>query len=185
MPGARCCPADGVPVELVLRDSFGAGFDRVDYTDRLVNVLNSYEVDVIAMAGFGTVLSAEMFTAFPGRVLNTHPALLPAFKGWHAVRDALAAGVPITGTTVHLATETVDEGPILAQEEVPVLPGDTEGSLHERIKTVERRLYPGTINRFMAQLANERAGTRSRSVKALFLFTTRPASANWPRVYQH
>ena len=119
------------------------------------------------MAGFGTVLSPEMFAAFPGRVLNTHPALLPAFKGWHAVRDALAAGVPVTGTTVHLATETVDDGPILAQEEVPVLAGDTEEALHERIKMVERRLYPDTIRRFMAQLANERAGTRSRSLKAL------------------
>ena len=150
--------AAGVAAELVRRDSFGPGFDRVGYTHRLVMVLESFGIDVVAMAGFGTILSPEMFTAFPGRVLNTHPALLPAFKGWHAVRDALAAGVAVTGTTVHVATETVDEGPILAQEEVPVWPGDTEETLHERIKTVERRLYPETIRRFMAQLADERAG---------------------------
>ena len=159
--------AAGVPSELVQRGSFGPGFDRAAYTSLLVSLLDGYGVDVVAMAGFGTVLSPEMFAAFPGRVLNTHPALLPAFKGWHAVGDALAAGVPVTGTTVHLATETVDEGPILAQEQVAVLAGDTEEILHERIKMVERRLYPGTIRRFMAQLAEERAGRRSRPVKAL------------------
>jgi phosphoribosylglycinamide formyltransferase-1 len=88
---------------------------------------------------------------FPGRVLNTHPALLPAFRGWHAVRDALAAGVKVTGTTVHVATEEVDDGPILAQEAVPVLTGDTEDTLHERIKQVERRLYPATIKQFIEE----------------------------------
>ena len=88
-----------------------------------------------------------MFDAFPGRVLNTHPALLPAFPGWHAVRDALAYGVKVTGCTVHVATEEVDAGPILAQEAVPVRPDDTEASLHERIKAVERRLYPDTAGR--------------------------------------
>ena len=82
------------------------------------------------------------------RVLNTHPALLPAFPGWHAVEDALAAGVKVTGCTVHVATAEVDAGPIVAQEAVPVLAGDTVESLHERIKAVERRLYPDTIARF-------------------------------------
>ena len=147
----------GVPAELLLRDGYGAGFDRHAYTRRLVKILESYGVDVVAMAGFGTIFSPEIFSAFPGRVLNTHPALLPAFKGWHAVRDALAAGVTVTGTTVHLATEAVDDGPVLAQEEVPVLPGDTEQALHERIKAVERRLYPQTIGRFLAQLCPSRA----------------------------
>ncbi len=108
-----------------------------------------HDIDVVAMAGFGTVLAAPILDAFPGRVLNTHPALLPAFKGWHAVADALAAGVKVTGCTVHVATIEVDEGPILAQEEVAVLPGDTVESLHERIKTVERRLFPATIRRFL------------------------------------
>ena len=101
------------------------------------------------MAGFGTILGPDIFSVYPGRILNTHPALLPAFKGWHAVRDALAAGVKITGCTVHVATEIVDEGPILAQEAVVVEAGDTEATLHERIKSVERRLYPETIRHFL------------------------------------
>ncbi len=105
------------------------------------------------MAGFGTVLGQSVHDAFPGRILNTHPALLPSFPGWHAVSDALAAGVSETGTTVHLATLEMDAGPVLAQEAVPVLPGDTEATLHERIKAVERTLYPETIRRFMDRLA--------------------------------
>src|SRR5262249_61529377 len=96
-------------------------------------------------AGFGTILSKPFVDAYGGRAVNTHPALLPAFKGWHAVRDALDAGVKVTGTTVHLVTEDVDAGPILAQESVPVLDDDTEETLHERIKEVERRLYPAVI----------------------------------------
>jgi phosphoribosylglycinamide formyltransferase-1 len=97
------------------------------------------------MAGFGTILEKPVHDAFPGRIVNTHPALLPAFKGWHAVRDALEFGVKVTGVTVHLATLEVDDGPILAQEAVPVLPDDTVESLHERIKRVERRLYPEVL----------------------------------------
>jgi phosphoribosylglycinamide formyltransferase-1 len=151
----RSCPAEklaadaGVAVETVERDSFGADFDRAAYTGRVVDALRRHGVGTVAMAGFGTVLSASLFEAFPGRVLNTHPALLPAFKGWHAVREALAVGVKVTGCTVHLATEAVDEGPILAQQAVAVEPGDTEASLHERIKAVERTLYPDTIRRFL------------------------------------
>ena len=119
----------------------------------MVEALDAHAVDVVAMAGFGTVLGPPIFERWPGRVLNTHPALLPAFKGWHAVRDALAAGVSTTGCTVHVATEAVDAGPILAQEEVAVELDDTEASLHERIKAVEWRLYPATIARFLADLS--------------------------------
>src|ERR1041385_3511544 len=97
------------------------------------------------MAGFGTIFEKPMFDAYDGRILNTHPALLPAFPGWHAVEDALAAGVKVTGCTIHIANLEVDTGPIVAQEAVPVLPDDTKDSLHERIKSVERRLYPDTI----------------------------------------
>jgi phosphoribosylglycinamide formyltransferase 1 len=147
----------GIPAVLVLRRDFGRSFDRAGYTRSLVSVLEDHGVDVVAMAGFGTVFGAEIFKAFPGRVLNTHPALLPSFKGWHAVRDALAAGVTVTGTTVHIATEAVDDGPVLAQEEVPILPGDTEADLHERIKSVERRLYPATIRQFLARVQTERS----------------------------
>jgi phosphoribosylglycinamide formyltransferase-1 len=77
--------------------------------------------------------------------VNTHPALLPAFKGWHAVDDAVAAGVKVTGWTAHMARLDVDDGPILAQEAVPVLPDDTVETLHERIKEVERRRYPEVL----------------------------------------
>lgn len=141
----------GVPAELVERTQWGKSFDRAAYTDQLVKVLRSHDVELVVMAGFGTVVPA-LADAYPGRVLNSHPALLPAFKGWHAVRDALAAGVRETGTTIHVATAEVDDGPILAQEAVPVLPGDTEDTLHERIKQVERRLYPETIRRYLAEL---------------------------------
>ncbi len=148
--------AAGLPFELVVRESFGRDFDRDAYTSLVVGALRSHGADVVAMAGFGTILGPGMFAAFPGRILNTHPALLPAFKGWHAVRDALGAGVRVTGTTVHIATEHVDDGPVLAQETVPVEPGDTEATLHERIKSVERRLYPETVRRFMDSLAGGR-----------------------------
>ncbi|HVE45719.1 MAG TPA: phosphoribosylglycinamide formyltransferase [Acidimicrobiales bacterium] len=135
----------GVPATLVERQSFGAGFDRLAYTHAVLDALAPHSPRLVAMAGFGTVLEKPLFDAYPERVLNTHPALLPAFPGWHAVEDALAAGVKVTGCTVHVATVDVDAGPILAQEAVPVLAGDTAESLHERIKHVERRLYPQTI----------------------------------------
>jgi len=145
--------AAGVASAIVRRDSFGPEFDRGAYTARVVDALEAHRVDVVAMAGFGTILDKQMHDAFAGRVLNTHPALLPAFPGWHAVEDALAAGVRVTGCTIHVATLEVDAGPILAQEAVPVLPGDTAEELHERIKAVEHRLYPETIGRFLEGLA--------------------------------
>jgi phosphoribosylglycinamide formyltransferase 1 len=132
---------------------FGPEFDREGYTRAATVALQAEAVDVVVMAGFGTVLGPPIHAAFPGRILNTHPALLPAFPGWHAVADALAAGVSETGTTVHIATEEMDAGPVLARATVPVLPGDTEETLHERIKTVERTLYPDTIRAFVDRLA--------------------------------
>ncbi len=145
-----------VPAVLVDRTDhggFGPAFDRDGYTRAVVGVLADHDVEVVAMAGFGSVLGQPLQDAYAGRVLNTHPALLPAFPGWHAVADALAAGVAETGTTVHIATLEVDAGPVLSQQRVPVLPGDTEATLHERIKEVERRLYPETIRRFVDGLA--------------------------------
>jgi phosphoribosylglycinamide formyltransferase-1 len=147
----------GIPSELVERTEWGTSFDRTAYTERLVKVLRAQAIDLVVMAGFGTVVPG-LADAYAGRVLNSHPALLPAFKGWHAVREALAAGVKVTGTTIHLATAEVDEGPILAQEAVPVLPDDTEETLHERIKQVEWRLYPATIRRFVADTFGEASG---------------------------
>lgn len=148
-PGLDRAAEAGVETELVERDRFDASFDRDAYSARLAAVLRAHEIDLVAMAGFGTVLSEPLHDAFGGRLINTHPALLPSFKGWHAVRDALAYGVKVTGCTVHVAGIDVDTGPILAQEPVAVLPGDTETSLHERIKEVERRLYPETLRRII------------------------------------
>ncbi len=141
--------AAGLPTELVERASFKADFDRDAYTSQLVDALKRHDVELVVFAGFGTITSKELYEVYENRVLNTHPALLPAFKGWHAVRDALAAGVAETGCTVHVATVEVDSGPILAQETVRVLPGDDEASLHDRIKEVERHLYPATIKAVM------------------------------------
>jgi phosphoribosylglycinamide formyltransferase-1 len=137
----------GIPTVLVERTDFSPNFDRVAYTHEVVDALVAHGVDLVAIAGFGTILSKPFIDAFSGRAVNTHPALLPSFKGWHAVREALEFGVKVTGCTVHLVTEDVDAGPILAQEAVPVLEGDTETRLHERIKEVERRLYPEVIER--------------------------------------
>jgi phosphoribosylglycinamide formyltransferase 1 len=96
-------------------------------------------------AGFMRILGAEIVDAFPGRIVNTHPALLPSFPGAHGVRDALSYGVKVTGCTVHLIDHGVDTGPILAQRAVEIRPDDDEASLHERIKTVERELLVQTL----------------------------------------
>ena len=135
----------GLTAEMLERTDFGASFDRVGYTQALTDVLIDHDIDLVVMAGFGTILEQPIYDRYAGRVLNTHPALLPSFPGWHGVRDALDYGVKVTGCTVHIATLEVDAGPILAQEAVRVLDGDTEATLHERIKVVERRLYIDTI----------------------------------------
>ena len=137
--------AAGVPASIVARRP-----DRLAFTHEVVDALAEHDVDVVVMAGFMTILEKPIFDAYDGRVLNTHPSLLPAFRGAHAVADALAFGVKVTGCTVHVATLEVDSGPILAQEAVPVLDGDTVETLHERIKEVEHRLYPDTIRAFIS-----------------------------------
>jgi phosphoribosylglycinamide formyltransferase 1 len=145
----------GAADELIDRAAYGgygAAFDRDGYTATVAATLVAHQVDLVAMAGFGTVMTQAVHTAFPDRILNTHPALLPDFPGWHGVRDALAAGVDHTGCTVHLATLEMDAGPILAQQVVPVRPDDTEETLHERIKVAERALYPATIAWALAEL---------------------------------
>jgi phosphoribosylglycinamide formyltransferase 1 len=148
----------GVATELVERTTFGTSFDRVAYTHEVLDALARHRIDLIAMAGFGTILSKPIHDAYPDKIVNTHPALLPAFKGWHAVDDALAMGVKVTGCTVHFARLEVDDGPILAQEAVPVLPDDTVDSLHERIKEVERRIYPEVLRALAAEHDAQRPG---------------------------
>ena len=138
----------GVPGELVSRSKFHSGdgrFLRADFSDLILEKLIEAEVDLVALAGFGTILEGEIHETYRGAMLNTHPSLLPSFPGWHAVESALAFGVKVTGTTVHLVVPEVDAGPILAQEPVRVMPGDDLESLHDRIKRTERRLYPAVI----------------------------------------
>ena len=161
----------GAAAELVDRapfGGFGPDFDRAGFTATVAASLVAHQADLVAMAGFGTVMTEAVHRAFPGRILNTHPSLLPAFPGWHGVRDALAAGVAETGCTVHLATVELDAGPILAQEVVPVVTGDTEATLHERIKVVERTLYPATVAWALGELEAGRpiVGPARQAVRA-------------------
>lgn len=145
----------GIPSELIDRSAFGgfsASFDRESYSDAVRDALAGHDIDLVAMAGFGTVLGRSIHHRFSGRILNTHPALLPLFPGWHGVEDALSAGVSETGCTIHLATLEMDAGPILAQGVVSVVEGDTVETLHERIKAVERVLYPTTIGQALEAL---------------------------------
>lgn len=139
----------GLPLRVIERTDFTSTFDREAFTAEVVAAWDEANLDLIAMAGWGTILSQTAFDARPGSIVNTHPALLPSFKGWHAVRAALGAGVKVTGCTVHVATLEVDDGPILAQEAVPVLADDDESSLHERIKAVERRIYPQVLGQVL------------------------------------
>jgi phosphoribosylglycinamide formyltransferase-1 len=147
----RPCPATEVAarhgIECVVheRTSFGPTFDRDAYTAEVTALLEAAGIELVVMAGYGTVFGQPIHDAYPYRILNTHPALLPAFKGWRAVEAALDYGVKVTGCTIHVATLEMDAGPILAQEAVAVHDDDTAESLHERIKDVERRLYPATI----------------------------------------
>jgi phosphoribosylglycinamide formyltransferase-1 len=119
--------------------------DRGTWDRALAAELTARRPDWVVCAGFMKLLGPAVLGVLPGRVVNTHPALLPAFPGAHAVRDALTAGVATTGATVHLVDAGVDTGPVLAQRAVPVLPDDDEERLHERIKTVERELLVQTL----------------------------------------
>lgn len=151
--GYHLADPTGIPAMLLQRASFGPKFNRKGYTLEVVKFLRYFNIDLVAMAGFMTILDPVIFDeGYEGKILNTHPSLLPFFKGDHAVRDTLAAGAGVAGCTIHVATEELDAGPILAQASVPVLPGDTKDTLHERIKVVERELYPKTILEYMKTL---------------------------------
>lgn len=119
--------------------------DRAAWDVALTEAVAAYQPDLVVSAGFMKILGPAFLERFGGRIINTHPALLPAFPGAHAVRDALAYGVRVTGSTVHLVDAGIDTGPILAQEPVTVRVDDDEASLHERIKTVERRLLAEVV----------------------------------------
>lgn len=148
---------------------------RTAWEQRLLHVLNTFEYDLVLLSGFMRMLSAEFLAGCRAPIINQHPALLPnptsaeaardtvttssgltipALRGAHVVPDALRLGLPMTGCTVHYVTPTVDDGPVLASAEVPILPDDTEASLHERIKSAERRLIVAVV----AQLARAADG---------------------------
>lgn len=132
-------PSFSVPfTRFATREAWGA---------ELAEQLAVWQPDLIVLSGLMRLLPAELVAAYAPRIINTHPAYLPEFPGAHGVRDALAAGVPQTGASVIVVDDGVDTGPVIAQERVPVLPGDDEHSLHDRIKPVERRLLIDVVRR--------------------------------------
>lgn len=134
---AKIAADAGIPSYTVRLGEFP---DRDAWDAALAEATAAHQPDLVVSAGFMKILGAQFLSRFPGRVINTHPALLPAFPGAHAVPDALAYGVKVTGCTVHVVDAGVDTGPILAQQAVEVRDDDDEETLHERIKVVERRL---------------------------------------------
>ncbi len=125
--------------------------DRDKWNDALAEEVAAYQPDWVISAGFMKLVGAGFLARYGGRMLNTHPALLPSFPGAHAVRDALAHGVKVTGCTLFTVDEGIDTGPILAQKAVDVLDDDTEESLHERIKIVERQMLIDVIQHLVAR----------------------------------
>jgi phosphoribosylglycinamide formyltransferase 1 len=119
--------------------------DRPAFDRALRDLVAAARPDAVCLAGFMRILGPDFVRAFPDRIVNTHPSLLPAFRGAHAVRDALAYGVKVSGCTVHLVDEEVDHGPVLFQAAVPVQDDDDEDRLHERIKREEHRLLPAAV----------------------------------------
>jgi phosphoribosylaminoimidazolecarboxamide formyltransferase/IMP cyclohydrolase len=152
----RPCPAlewaaeEGIDTALV-----PGGDDAV-----LAGALAAAAPDTVVLAGYMRIVGPRVLAAMGGRIVNTHPSLLPAFPGARAVRDALAAGVAVSGVTVHLVDESLDGGPIVAQEAVRVLPDDDEAALHERIKAVEHRLLPGAVALLLAGAVSVHSGGR-------------------------
>ncbi|SDC08271.1 phosphoribosylglycinamide formyltransferase-1 [Geodermatophilus telluris] len=151
-PGLAHARRRGLPTFTVaLRDHP----DRAAWDAALAGAIAAHEPDWVVSAGFMKIVGPAVLARYEGRLVNTHPALLPAFPGAHAVRDALAAGVAVTGSTVHLVDAGVDTGPVLARREVAVLPGDDEERLHERIKAVERTLLVETVARLVTGTTEE------------------------------
>ena len=140
-PGLDIARERGIPMRIIP----SAGMDRETYDKLLIDELRTHEVDLVCLAGFMRLLSADFIRAFPNRVLNIHPSLLPAFAGLDAQRQALEYGVRITGCTVHFVDEFLDSGPIIIQSAVPVLDDDTVESLSARILLQEHAIYSKAI----------------------------------------
>jgi phosphoribosylglycinamide formyltransferase-1 len=165
---ARADPGFGAEIAVVISDRAGvaaldraraAGIpaavveyrgDREDFTRRVCDTADAHDAAALILAGFMRILSPEAMSRYPGRILNVHPSLLPAFPGAGAVGKALAAGVRVSGVTVHFVDEQVDHGPIIAQRPVEVLADDDEASLHARIQEQEHDLYPQVVKALAA-----------------------------------
>jgi phosphoribosylglycinamide formyltransferase-1 len=144
----------GVPTFVVEPGLFAT---REAWADALLANIKHFDPDLVVLAGFMKILPPNFVAALTPNLINTHPSLLPDFKGAHAVRDALAAGATRTGVTIHVVDEGVDTGPHLAQAEVQILPGETEAALHERIKVVERELLVDVVKQFAESKAQQPA----------------------------
>ncbi len=143
-PALAKAQAAGVATAVVAPGDFA---DRASWDAALARTVEVFDPELVVLAGFMRILGEPFLARFGGRIVNTHPALLPSFPGAHGVRDALAHGVRVTGCTVHLVDAGVDTGPIIAQRAVEVLDDDDESRLHERIKTVERELLVDVVGR--------------------------------------
>lgn len=128
----------------------GAGEDRDEWGQRLIAEIDRFQPDLVILSGFMRLVPPAVVERYSPRLWNTHPAYLPEFPGAHAVRDAMEAGVSQTGASVIVVDNGVDTGPLLAQQRVPIEPGDTEDAVHERIKNVERDLLFDLVSRFSA-----------------------------------
>ena len=157
----RACPAVDWASELGIDTAIVPG----GADDPLAEALAGARADVVVLAGYMRIVGPAVLAAFAGRILNTHPSLLPAFPGGHAVRDALTHGAKVTGATVHLVDETLDGGPIVSQEAVAVLAGDDEAALHARIRAIEHRILPRAVALLVAgALAGPAAGERTTTI---------------------
>lgn len=145
VPGAKVLDRAanaGIPTVVVDHKQFAS---REAFDLRVAQELTAAKIELVALAGYMRLVTPAFLRAFPGRVINLHPALLPSFPGMHAIRQAIEAGVRVTGITVHFVDEGTDTGPIIAQSAVPVLPGDTEATLGKRVHAEEHALYPRVV----------------------------------------
>jgi phosphoribosylglycinamide formyltransferase 1 len=147
--------ARGIPTVFVDRRKYAS---REELDLAIVAQLQAHQVEYVVMAGWMLIVTQVLIDAFPERAINIHPSLLPSFPGIHAIEQALAAGVKITGCTVHLVSLEVDSGPILVQAAVPILPDDTAATLHARVQIQEHQILPQAI----ARIANEVGGSNLR-----------------------
>jgi len=141
-PGLERAKQAGVPTVVLSHNEFSS---REEFDHRIIEILRHHKVDLVCLAGFMRLLSPVLLRAYPERILNIHPSLLPAFVGLHAQRQAVKYGAKVSGATVHLVDEDLDHGPILLQQAVPVQDDDDEETLSERILEQEHQLYPKAI----------------------------------------